>query len=103
MWCMREMVKRTCSEQAISLLSTMFFARLFFEEKKLSYCDTLGVFCVHKTLTYPHNSKTVTHIQMKIGTLVARNNMHVSTKSNNSGLNNYSVMPLLELEKTDEC
>ena len=51
----------------------------------------------HKTLILHHNSKTGTHIQMKLGTHVPRNNTHVYIKSHNSCFNNYSVMTLFEL------
>ena len=37
---------------------------------------------------------------MKLGTHVPRNNTHVYIKSHNSGLNNYTEMPLFDLEKS---
>ena len=56
--------------------------------------------CLHyKTLTLPHNSKTVTNIQMKISTYFPGNNIHVYTKSHISGFINYSVMPLFALDR----
>ena len=42
-----------------------FLARMFFEEKKSSYCDSLGGSCLpcrQNILTLSYNSKTVTHI-----------------------------------------
>ena len=51
----------------------------------------------YKNFNLAHNSKTVQHIQMKLGTHVPRNNTHIYTKSHNSGFNNYSVMPLFGL------
>ena len=54
----------------------------------------------HKTLTLPHNLKTVIHIQMKLGTFVLGNTMHVCAKSHNSGFNNYSVMTLFRLRNS---
>jgi len=36
---------------------------------------------------------------MKLGTHVSRNNTHIYTKSHNSGLTNYSVIPLFRIKK----
>ena len=47
----------------------------------------------HKTLTLPHNSKTLQHIQLKLGTQFLRNNTHIYIKWHNSGFNNYLKMP----------
>ena len=43
--------------------------------------------------------KTVQHFQMKLGTHVPRNSTHIYTRSHNSGLTNYSVIPLFGLKK----
>ena len=56
----------------------------FFEEKKLGYCDTLGV-CVVVT-------------KFKLGSHVPKSNMHVYTKSHNSDFNTYPECPFFNLK-----
>ena len=80
------------------LIQYSFLASLCFEEKK------------GRLLWYPwrrhHKSyfpKTVTHIQMKLGTHVPKTNIHGYTESHKSDFNNYSEMPLFGLhEETDK-
>ena len=47
-----------------------------------------------KNLDLTSYLKNFPHFVMKLGTHVPRNNTHVYTKSHNSGLNKFSVMPL---------
>ena len=76
---------------------------LFFEEEKSDYCDTLGVVVVTKLQPHLITLKSVQHFQMKLGTHVSMNNMHVYSKSHNSGFNIYSVITtFFDLEKADE-
>ena len=42
-----------------------------------------------KTVTLAHHSQTIQDIQMKLGTHVARDNMHMYSKGHNSDFNIY--------------
>ena len=53
-----------------------------------------------KTLTIPHSSKIIPHIQMKLGTHLPRDNTHVYSKLHNSGFDNYSLKPLFGLKNS---
>ena len=50
----------------------------------IQLCPFLDLEIHIKSLTLPNNSKPVQHLQMKLGTHVPRNNLHVYTQPNNS-------------------
>ena len=79
-----------------------FSACLFIGEKSWVIVIALALLsacsCRHtKTLSLAHNSQTIQDIQMKLGTHVARDNMHMYSKGHNYYFNIYWVMPLFWL------